>query len=231
MGLEFNRRLDTPYYKKLHGLNFSQLQDKLKDFCLNHENYSHTRHNPNTHHGVENWWNIYPDPDPDFLKNHPYVQEFFDQFNLTVGSFAFFFCSNKVSAIHVDQPDVPSKWGVNTQTRINIPVINCEGSTTRYYISQGDQILNDIPSAQRGSATDTVIKAGHFKEETCTEVDRFILDVPTLIRVDVPHNVVVEGWRFPRISATIGFYEDPTPLLESKELFRNQTGELISNGC
>ena len=100
----FNRRLETPYYRKLHGLYFSQVQSDLRDYCLNHEDYNSARL-------FENWWQIYPDgSSPDFLEKVPSLSEFFKQLGLTVGIFAFFQCNSRISPIHIDQPDV-SQFG------------------------------------------------------------------------------------------------------------------------
>lgn len=218
----FSRRLETPYYRKLHGLDFSQVQSDLKDYCLNHEDYKSVRL-------LENWWQIYPELSPDLLEKVPSLPKFFEQLGLTVGMFAFFQCNNRVSAIHVDQPDVPMHYIGNCRARINIPIMNCENSTTCFYTSTGEEIIREIPATSRGGkSADETLNAGYFDPSLCTKVDEFNLDVPTVFRVDVPHNVIVDGFKFPRIAATIGFYEDPTPLLESNELVRNLQGVSVS---
>ena len=40
------------------------------------------------------------------------------------------------------------------------------------------------------------------------EVDSVVVDKPTILRVDVPHNVTVAGWNFPRVTVTVGFDDE-----------------------
>lgn len=49
-----------------------------------------------------------------------------------------------------------------------------------------------------------------FDEKDVTEVSRVELKRPTIIRVNEPHQVVIDEdkWRFPRVAATIGFKDE-----------------------
>lgn len=48
-----------------------------------------------------------------------------------------------------------------------------------------------------------------FDEKDVTEVSRVELLKPTIIRVNEPHQVVIDkGWRFPRVAATVGFKDE-----------------------
>ena len=48
-----------------------------------------------------------------------------------------------------------------------------------------------------------------FDEKDVTEVSRVELTKPTIIRVNEPHQVVIDkGWRFPRVAATVGFKDE-----------------------
>jgi hypothetical protein len=48
-----------------------------------------------------------------------------------------------------------------------------------------------------------------FHEDEVTEVSRVELLKPTIIRVNEPHQVVIDkGWNFPRVAATVGFIDE-----------------------
>lgn len=178
------------YYKELHDLDWSLAQQQLRDYCLGHEKYQDVA-------SPTNWWEVYPHPDHEFLDKVPALVELFPDDKIR--SCDFFRCQRPVSSIHTD-----GSYEIH-QARINIPLINCEFSETRYYSTKSEP--KHIAYNQHGSYR--TAEAESFQEDECELQDSFTLKVPTIIRVDVPHNVVVNGWRFPRIAATIGFETDP----------------------
>ena len=48
----------------------------------------------------------------------------------------------------------------------------------------------------------------NFAYKNMIEIDSVKVDKPTIIRVDVPHNVTVTGWKFPRVTVTVGFEDE-----------------------
>jgi len=114
--------------------------------------------------------------------------------------------------IHTDRQDdpvarfdyaMPVFTDFDTSNAINIPLENCDGSTTLFY-----RLKNDNPDVYY-AVTDC---GGHSKHDV-EEVYRFELNRPAIIRINVPHAV----WNpnpNPRIVATIRFYESTDHLLD-----------------
>lgn len=65
---------------------------------------------------------------------------------------------------------------------LNMPVLNCPGTSTVFY--EGNAEPEYIP------LNNGKIGYNKFLPENCTEIERFTLDRPAILRVDVPHNVV-----------------------------------------
>lgn len=110
---------------------------------------------------------------------------------------AFFVQHTNNCNIHVDRDAHHS--------RINIPVMNCEYSETRFYTSAR-------PAVQAFEASGTPYY--YYDPEHCTCVDRYVLDGAILLRVREPHQVVIMQEHYPRISCSIGIKQDITYLLE-----------------
>jgi hypothetical protein len=117
---------------------------------------------------------------------------------VTIRYVAFFISNYPVGTIHIDA-DTYSK------VRINIPIINCEHTETRFYTTSAPLIRvlqqNGIP----------LFKIDPTK---CTHVDQFYLTQAVLFRNTEPHQVISNNLVHPRISCTIGLNEDLSYLLE-----------------
>jgi hypothetical protein len=115
--------------------------------------------------------------------------------------------------IHTDNPDDPTArfdyampvlTDFNPTNAINIPLLNCEGSTTLFYKLK-DNTEEDVYYK--------VIDCGGHAKHNVEEVYRFELNKPAIIRINVPHAVLNpnEG---PRVVATFRFYESTDHLLD-----------------
>ena len=166
------------------------------------------------------WWSH---SDVEINKHLPDLTTTFKKIGLTLRQLIFFVNLNndievdnpsnpKAVFIHTDREDDPNaKYDYNlpiltnfkTTNAINIPLLNCEGSTTIFY-----ELLNDNPDVYY-AVTDCGGHSIHDVREVC----RFELSKPAVIRINVPHAV----WNpnpGPRIVATIRFYESTDHLLE-----------------
>lgn len=112
----------------------------------------------------------------------------------------------------------PSDYGKGIHTdpcpesvRINVPVLNCEYSSTHYFKRNpgAESVLITGGDGERGGNL-----YRRFRQSDVQLVDQFRLIKPTLIRVHEPHAVAVLKGHAPRISITISFEEDLEPLLE-----------------
>jgi hypothetical protein len=87
--------------------------------------------------------------------------------------------------------------------RINIPILNCEESQTKFWKAIVDPTLIYEPNN---------VMYFKFEEKDCELADVLVLDKVTIIRVSEPHSVHV-GNKVPRISLTIDFQENIENLL------------------
>jgi hypothetical protein len=106
---------------------------------------------------------------------------------------------NNNNPIHID--NVKNYY----KCRINIPILNCQGTHTVFYkatpINLIDQGHNNISLIR---CIDEV------------EVDRVTIDQPTIIRVDQPHKVIMDEQHSPRICLTVRCDPDPFVLLDKE---------------
>jgi len=83
--------------------------------------------------------------------------------------------------------------------------MNCQYSSTVFYQAEIEQVKQqenfDLKYIQCINAV---------------EVDRVTVDQPTILRIDHPHQVIMDEGKFPRICLTVGCYPDPV-ILFTKE--------------
>lgn len=128
----------------------------------------------------------------DVLGKVPELIEMVKPLNITIKYLAFFITDMPYGTIHIDS-DRQSKC------RINIPVVNCDDSETRFFIMSEEP----IKVLQKNG-----ISLLKLNPAACTQVDKFELTRPVVFRNDQPHQVVSYNEIQPRISCTIGFYEN-----------------------
>jgi hypothetical protein len=133
----------------------------------------------------------------DVLAKVPELVDLFKPLTLTIKYLAFFVTEQPYGTIHIDHDR-------QSNSRINIPVLNCEKSETRFFTVTEAPVKvlqkNGVPLLQ-------------LNPDTCVLVDQFRLTGPVVFRNDQPHQVVNINGIQPRISCTIGFYEDLEYLL------------------
>lgn len=162
------------------------------------------------------WRNSYPDVYQDLLDECPTLQKSLQEYGKVV-NVAFFCLWQKDSPIHSDDivmdlktqrfrmdpkheflyEDFPP-WPI--KTRINIPIFNCEKSRTIWWKPHKEK-----EPQQKMFRT--------YLPEECDKIAEVTLDKATLLRVDIPHQVINDGWRMPRMAATITTDQDLTDYL------------------
>ena len=161
------------------------------------------------------WRNAYPDIYQDVLEECPTVQESLKEYGEVV-NLAFFCLWQKESPIHSDdvvmdlhtgkfradplheRDYVLPPWDI--KTRINIPINNCEKSRTIWWKPWKEKKMKRM-------------KFRTYNSWQCDKIAELTLTKATLLRVDIPHQVINDGWRFPRIAATITTDQDLTDYL------------------
>ena len=100
--------------------------------------------------------------------------------------------------------------------RINIPILNCDNSATHFFRPKSEEIRER--KIQKLSVASKTNNAGedffHYDHSEVELVDQLKLTKPTILRIKEPHAVAVLRDASPRLSLTVEFIEDLTPLLE-----------------
>jgi len=178
------------YYKYLSDLPWQPVTEKLKWYLLE----SNTSYLANT---SVNMWR-YADRN-DLFEKVPELQELFKPMGLTIHFAAFFVSENRSSLIHIDADK-------NSNARINLPVLNCENTETRFYKSDYPPVKRQQPDG---------INYWYIDPVTCTHVDSFFLNEPVIFKVNEPHQVIGESvTTIPRVSCTIGFTQEIIHLID-----------------
>jgi hypothetical protein len=122
--------------------------------------------------------------------------EIFKYLDLEVKNVYFYVMyTNSNTVIHTDD------WP--TDARINLPVLNCEGSKLQFW--SGVEYV-EFTNAAGYKMHISNGKTGSIQAET-------EIDMPTVIRVNEPHNVVM-GPKSPRITLSVDFTVCPSFLLK-----------------
>jgi hypothetical protein len=199
--MKYAKYLDIPDWKKL--------QSQLIDFREQHSNKEAM------------WWSHGGD---DVEKYLPDLYNAFKSMGLTARQMIFFTNLNndieindpldpRAVFIHTDKIDNPKArydyampvfTDFEPTNAINIPMLNCDGSTTLFY---------ELIDKDQEDVYYTVIGCGGIAKTNTKEVYRFELNQPSVIRINIPHAV----WNpnaGPRVVATFRFVESTDHLLE-----------------
>jgi hypothetical protein len=143
-------------------------------------------------HKITNFWtNVNFN---EFINHVPELLTFFKEVNLTPRRVAITAAITDIG-IHRDDTSVP--------VRINIPVLNCQGSQTKFWSTSVEPKLMFLTNG---------VPYRYLDETDCELMATLELDSPTVLRVKEPHSVYV-GEKVPRISLTLEFEEDIEYLL------------------
>lgn len=107
-----------------------------------------------------------------------------------------------MSYICVYGPDeVPIHTDANNtmeiRTRLNWPILNCEGAATVFYKKNSDDVQGVVRTFKSGMG------GSEYRKEDCYEIDRYILNTPTLMNVKELHGIDILTPELPRILLTM----------------------------
>jgi hypothetical protein len=109
------------------------------------------------------------------------------------------------SILHVDH-----QTGANrgVKARLNIPLLNCEGSYTQFF-----QLSPETFAKHKRTQGNTIYWSSEIRntEKPVTMVE---LTQPTILRTSEVHTVKCSNCKFPRISLTISFEDDVVKYLD-----------------
>lgn len=136
---------------------------------------------------------------PEFKQYCPKLDLGFARYGLTCNwVVAYVMKHNKHSPIHVD--------GYHHSARINLPLVNCEGTITLFY--SGGEFNKATLNDKTNIGAWLMSNISGLKIE-----DRVEIDSPTVVLVNQPHSVIMTE-KIPRITLSLGFDKDPAFLLE-----------------
>lgn len=185
------------YFKYLPTNGWESIPEKTWNYLVEHTDFS----------GIDdkNWLDL----DLDHYRIYvPEIFEIFKPYNLTIDFVAAIKICRPNTFIHIDTTE-------DTTYRVNIPVLNYLGTSTKFYRSnvQPKQIiLKDGEVIE--SFTNYSVNSILFKEDDCELVTEVCVDKPVILNVKVPHKVSLPNRVYPRITLTIKFKEDITGLIE-----------------
>lgn len=162
----------------------------------------------------------------------PILGRMFNPYGLTPTDYVLINANPKSYVVHTDLS--------NAEMRINIPILNCDKSATHFFKPKTEEIrerkiqklkdrwkgldidnnssLMKLNIHEFGSAASKTNNAGedffHYDHSEVELVDQLKLTKPTILRIKEPHAVAVLKDASPRLSLTVEFIEDLTPLLE-----------------
>jgi hypothetical protein len=172
------------YYKKLD-LDFDVVLKKTLSYASNNRDLIKTF-----------WTHI---NFKDFIKHVPEITTMFSSLNITPIRVSLIVAKQN-AGIHRDTyiKDTPTPVA-----RINIPILNCQESETRFWSTSVEPKLEFLSNGT---------PYRYLDEKDCVLESVLNLDKPTVLRVTEPHSIVV-GKKVPRISLTVEFEEDIEYLL------------------
>ena len=181
------------YYKPIEIENFKIIQLKVKDYIY--------QTNWHTNEGF-NVFDKYS-----LLQACPELESCLHNYGLLPVQFATYIThSQHMAQVHIDS----SGNYDSLKCRINVPILNCEGSATEFYQGGVFQETQQIHAAGKRNVT-------FFKctsTETLKKVDEIEIIKPTVIRIHIPHRVKINSLSIPRICLSIRTNRDPVFLLE-----------------
>jgi hypothetical protein len=134
---------------------------------------------------------------PEFLKFNPAINRAFEPYGRVCTEASVYLMWNNLDAIpHIDYQEAVA--------RVNIPLLNCEGSSTIFYDNVQTKTLLLPTGAPYHAVTNTDYR----------EVDRVEINSPTILRISAPHSVIMNQVRVPRLTLTLMLSPDIGDLLD-----------------
>jgi len=172
------------YYEKLNIEDFERIQESVVPYILNYVDHNLTEE--------KLFYNLISDDHLQEFKRD--IPELFEGIQRELGSDVIFMSylfidTHSHVPIHTDANN-PS---VKRRIRLNWPVQNTTSALTVFYQKNSENIQGMLDSLSNGVT-------GHsYKIEDCYEVDKYLLDVPTLMNVKELHGIKILNHKLPRI--------------------------------
>ena len=126
------------------------------------------------------------------ISNVPELLDMIAPLNINIRFIGLYISYASTGVIHIDEDSY-------SKCRINIPIMNCEDTETKFYTTDAESITVYQPNG---------VPLKRLNQKKCIYVDSYYLTQPVIFRNTEPHQVVVNHSKKPRVSCTIGFIED-----------------------
>lgn len=181
------------FYKKLDIDDFKQVQDKIVPYVVNFVNKSLSEFERK--HSEKTAFSFVSDEDLKKFKED--IPELFDCIRRELDSEVFL-----MSFVYIDSEDsmpihTDGNADVSRRIRLHWPILNETSAETIYYKKNKNEITSENRLFTSG------VSGNLFNPEDVDEVDRYILDVPTLNNVKEIHGIEVLNENLPRILLTM----------------------------
>jgi len=168
------------YYKKLDINNFDSIQETISPYVIQFINRSEKL-----------FYNLISEENlQEFKKNIPELFEcIHKELNSEVifASYLFVDIDTHVP-IHTDA----GNSSTGKRIRLNWPILNGESAETVFYQKKNEDIKGVLHSHRWGTGT-------YYDLNDCNEIDKYVLDIPTLMNVKELHSVRILNQELPRI--------------------------------
>lgn len=172
------------YYKKLNIENFERIQETVVPYMINYVNENISEE--------KLFYNLISDEHLQEFKRE--IPELFEGIQKELESEIIF-----ISYLFIDSlSHVPIHTDANNATvkkriRLNWPILNGTSASTVFYQKKSENIQGTLRSLSNGVT-------GHsYEVKDCYEVDKYVLDVPTLMNVKELHGIEIINYKLPRI--------------------------------
>ena len=190
------RHLRMKYWQTVDAGDFEKYSiEFLKYFYLNKNHFDI----------INPFWNAFkPQYYEKYVNDNSDFREGIGKFG-PINEIALLVLTSDSSTLHEDHRSGLNKY---VKARLNIPVMNCEGSYTSFF---------ELTEEQNNMA---IWNAGmtkywpHSIRNTVKPVSTVELIQPTILRTSSPHTVFCTVCKFPRISMTISFKNDLVEVLD-----------------
>jgi len=172
------------YYKKLDIDSFENIQELIVPYIIDYVNQTITEE--------KLFYNLIPDEDLQKFKQE--IPELFESIRNHLESevlfISYLFIDNHSHVpIHTDA----NNPAIKKRIRLNWPILNGSSASTIFYKKISDNIEGVLSSLPNGVV-------GHsYNADDCYEVDKYVLDVPTLMNVKELHGIEILNHKLPRI--------------------------------
>jgi len=177
------------FYNKLNFDNFQKVQDKIVPYVIDFI----TQDIKTSEEKI--FFNFISDKDLEKFKQD--IPELFECIRKELGGEIILMSYIYVDDFNMNDFPIHSDNILKKRTRLNWPILNGESAATIIYEKKSEDIPSVIHSYKSGVS-------GHaYAPNDCYEIDRYILDTPTLMNVQQIHGIEILDHKLPRILLTM----------------------------